>query len=126
MHLLDLHDGETIKALLFKYKWELSQPDVLRIAWEPQGSEFVFSVNPGAAGEEIRRIAYDPALRPRQSPQFQLQRIRLRHHGANCQAGRRGVLLHVAVDDVYVRFPGPPATQTVSSKAVTAEDIEGW
>jgi hypothetical protein len=118
--------GETIKALLFKRTWELGEPDILRMAWEPSNSEFVFSINPGAEGEETRRIAYGPALRPRQPPQFQLQRIRLRHHGANCQAGRRGALLHVAVDDVYVRFLGPQAIAAISSEAVTAEGVEGW
>jgi hypothetical protein len=118
--------GQTIKALLFKRKWTLSQPDVLRIEWEPSNSQFVFTVNPGAEGEEIRRIAYDSALRPLQPPQWQLQRIRVRHHGANCQAGRRGALMNVAVDDVYVRFLERQAIGAVSSEAVTAEGIEGW
>jgi hypothetical protein len=115
--------GETIQARLFKHRWELNQPDVLRMAWEPLNSEFVFSVNPGVAGEETRRVAYDPALWPRQPPQFQLHRIRVRHHGANCQAERRGALLHVAVDDVYVRFLDPQATPAVASETVSAEGV---
>jgi len=118
--------GQTIKALLFKRKWTLSQPDVLRIEWERLDSQFVFSVNPGAEGEESRRIAYDPALRPRPPSQRQLQRIRVRHHGANCQAGRRAALMTVAVDDVYVRFPAPQATQAVAAESVPAEGVADW
>jgi len=118
--------GQTIKALLFKRKWTLSQPDVLRIEWEPSNFQFVFSVNPGVEAEETRRIAYDPALRPHPPSQRQLQRIRVRHHGANCQAGRRAALMTVAVDDVYVRFPGPQATQAVASESVPAEGVAEW
>ena len=112
--------GETIKALLFKRKWTLNEPDVLRIAWEPPTSQFVFRVNPGAEGEETRRIAYDPAIRPLKSPRFQLQRIRVRHHGANCKEGRRGALLNVTVDDVYVRFLDPKAIAALSSQEVAS------
>ena len=56
--------GQTIKALLFKRKWKLSEPDALRIEWEPSASQFVFTVNPGSATEETRRIAYDPDSLP--------------------------------------------------------------
>jgi hypothetical protein len=115
--------GETIKALLFQHKWALSEPDVLRIEWRPLGSQFVFTVNPGAEGEETRRIAYDPAIRPHPPSQRQIQRIRVRHHGANCQAGRRAALMTVAVDNVYVRFPGPQATQAGASESVPAEGV---
>ena len=112
--------GETIKALLFTRKWELSQPDVLQIAWEPQGSQFVFTVNPGAEGTETRRITYDEAIRPLKPPKWQLQRIRVRHHGANCKAGRRGALMNVAVDDVYLQFLDPQALAALSSQEVTS------
>ena len=118
--------GETIKALLFQRTWTLSQPEVLRMEWEPLDSQFVFTVNPGAEGEETRRIAYGKALRPSKSPQIQLQRIRVRHHGANCQAGRRGVLMTVAVDDVYLRFLDPGAIAALSSQAVVADGVDAW
>jgi len=118
--------GETIKALLFRRQWTLSQPDVLRMEWEPLDSQFVFTVNPGAEGEEMRRIAYDTAIRPSTSPPVQRQRIRVRHHGANCQGGRRGVLMTVAVDDVYLRFLDPGALAALSSQAVAADGIDAW
>ena len=101
--------GETIKALLFQRQWTLRRPDVLRMTWEPRHAQFVFSVNPGAAAEETRRIAYNKAIRPLKPSQVQRQRIRVRHHGANCKAGRRGAVMSVAVDDVYLRFPDAKA-----------------
>jgi hypothetical protein len=118
--------GQTIKAFIFQRKWTLSEPDVLRIEWEASKSQFVFSVNPGVEGEETRRIAYGPALQPHPPSQRQLQRIRVRHHGANCQAGRRAALMTVAVDEVYVRFPGPQATQAGAAESATAEDVAEW
>jgi hypothetical protein len=112
------HTGQTIKALLFQRTWMLSEPHVLRIAWEPLQFQFVFTVNPGAEAEETRRIAYDKALRPRKLSTLQRQRIRVRHHGANCQAERRGVLMHVAVDNVYVRVLDPKVIAVLSSQEV--------
>ena len=111
--------GESIKAILFKRKWTLGEPDVLRMEWEPERSQFVFTVNPGAAAGETRRIAYDKALGPHQAPERQRQRVRVRSQGANCKAGRRGVVMTASVDDVYLQFLDPQAVATLSSQALT-------
>ena len=109
--------GELIKSLLFKHSWTLSEADVLRIEWEPSNTQFVFTVNPGAATEEIRRIAYDKTMGRLKPPEQQRQRVRVRHHGANCKAGRRGVLINVAVDDVQLRFLDAKTTAALSTPA---------
>lgn len=108
--------GDTIKALLFKRSWLLNQPDVLRIEWDPPKSQFIFSLNPGTEAEETRHIGYGKVTHPSEPPKFQRQRIRVRNHGANCTSGRRGVLMNVSVDDVYLRFLDPKATFGFESK----------
>lgn len=112
--------GEMIKALLFKRPWVLNQPDVLRMEWEPSESQFVFSVNPESDAAQTRRIGYDKASGSSQPPTRQLQRIRVRHHGANCESGRRVALMSVAVDDVYLRFLDPKTAFGLGSKATLA------
>ena len=111
--------GEMIKALRFERQWRLSEADVLRMAWEPLASQFVFTVNPGAATEEIRRIAYDKTMGPLKPPERQRARIRVRHHGANCQSGRRGVVMDVAVDDVQIRFLDAQARAALAAQEWT-------
>lgn len=96
--------GKLIKSLLFKRTWRLHEADIFRIEWEPSAHHLMFSVNPGSADKETHRIPYDKAMTPLKAPKQQRQRVRIRHHGANCKAGRRGVLMHVAVDDVYLQL----------------------
>lgn len=111
--------GDPIKALLFTHKWTLSEPNVMRIEWKPETTQFVFTLNPGGSTEETRRIAYDKAIGPLKPPTQQKQRVRVRHHGANCKSGRRGVLINVAVDDVQLRFLDSNATIALSSQSLT-------
>ena len=112
--------GESIKALLFHRTWRLSEPDTMRIEWEPEASQFVFTVSADAQTGETRRITYDKALGPLKPPKVQRQRLRVRSHGANCRSGRRGVLMTASVDDVYLRFLDAKASAALSSRALTS------
>jgi hypothetical protein len=96
----------TLVSHVFAATWSPRHPDTLQLQWDREGQQFLFAVNPGAAGEETAALSY-PASDAFPAVQA-FKAIRASHSAANCAEARKQVSMTATFDDVLINESAAP------------------
>lgn len=96
--------ADTIAFEIFDTPMLIGQADTMRLEWDAAGEQFMFTLNPASADEEVKTISYAGIVVNMGPSDFGLDRLRLRNQAANCVSGRRMSALEVLYDDVQLNI----------------------
>ena len=96
----DCDTSTTLASHTFIKVWAKNKPDTLKLEWDAANDRFLFTVNPGTAGEESKALSY--TVTDTDPPGFAYRQLEVRIGAANCTPERRAGSITALFNDVMI------------------------
>jgi hypothetical protein len=92
----------TLLSVNFVTTWTKGAAKTLRIQWDPANDQFIYTVNPGTAKQEVQTLSYNGIVTDADPAGADRKEIRLNNDPVNCTAGRIKVVTQATFDNVML------------------------